>query len=29
VDHFGKLDIAVVNAGILLHGDVATVRARS
>src|SRR5260370_28726964 len=21
VDHFGKLDIAVVNAGILLHGD--------
>ena len=25
VDHFGKLDIAVVNAGILLRGDVATV----
>lgn len=25
VDHFGKLDIAVVNAGILLLGDVATV----
>jgi len=25
VDHFGKLDIAVVNAGILLMGDVATV----
>lgn len=25
VEHFGKLDIAVVNAGILLHGDVATV----
>jgi 3-oxoacyl-[acyl-carrier protein] reductase len=24
VDHFGKLDIAVVNAGILLLGDVAT-----
>src|ERR1700743_988968 len=24
VDHFGKLDIAVVNAGILLRGDVAT-----
>lgn len=24
-DHFGKLDIAVVNAGILLLGDVATV----
>jgi 3-oxoacyl-[acyl-carrier protein] reductase len=27
VDHFGKLDIAVVNAGILLLGDVATVNA--
>jgi len=25
VEHFRKLDIAVVNAGILLHGDVATV----
>jgi 3-oxoacyl-[acyl-carrier protein] reductase len=25
VEHFGKLDIAVVNAGILLLGDVATV----
>ncbi|MGA7781849.1 MAG: SDR family oxidoreductase [Paraburkholderia sp.] len=25
VDHFGRLDIAVVNAGILLLGDVATV----
>ena len=25
MDHFGKLDIAVVNAGILLLGDVATV----
>ena len=25
VDHFGKLDIAVVNAGILLLGDIATV----
>ena len=25
VDHFGKLNIAVVNAGILLRGDVATV----
>jgi len=25
VDHFGKLDIAVINAGILLRGDVATV----
>jgi NAD(P)-dependent dehydrogenase (short-subunit alcohol dehydrogenase family) len=25
VDHFGKLNIAVVNAGILLLGDVATV----
>src|SRR6202035_1084572 len=25
VDHFGRLDIAVVNAGILLRGDVATV----
>ena len=26
VEHFGKLDIAVVNAGILLLGDVATVK---
>src|SRR5258708_10386833 len=26
VDHFGKLDVAVVNAGILLRGDVATVK---
>ena len=26
VGHFGKLDIAVVNAGILLLGDVATVK---
>src|SRR6202790_4612286 len=26
VNHFGKLDIAVVNAGILLRGDVATGR---
>src|ERR1700723_4022721 len=25
VDHFGKLDIAVINAGILRLGDVATV----
>ena len=25
VDHFGKLDIAVINAGILLRGDVAEV----
>jgi 3-oxoacyl-[acyl-carrier protein] reductase len=25
VDHFGKLDIAVVNAGILMLGDIATV----
>src|SRR5258708_13165964 len=25
VDHFGKLDIAVVNAGMLLRGDFATV----
>jgi 3-oxoacyl-[acyl-carrier protein] reductase len=28
VDHFGKLDIAVVNAGILMLGDVATVNIR-
>src|SRR5258708_16415137 len=28
VDHFGKLDIAVVNAGILLRGDVATVNVK-
>jgi NAD(P)-dependent dehydrogenase (short-subunit alcohol dehydrogenase family) len=28
VNHFGKLDIAVVNAGILLLGDVATVNVK-
>src|SRR5258708_20725136 len=28
VDHFGKLDVAVVNAGILLRGDVATVKVK-